>query len=157
MDGTKAGFHGPVPGWDGTMVDMWRIQRLQTVTHGLRRVGDPYRDWIAPFVDLDGGLLGSSSWNDFWLHLAEVEALPRQWLRWAHSFAQRFRKLSSGSPGDTQLFTHLLDAGHLITSDRALVQIVDECRPSAPCRLAQGMLVPAGAAGVDALLSMLEA
>jgi hypothetical protein len=28
-------------------------------------------DWIAPFVELDHGLIISAAWAEFWLHLAD--------------------------------------------------------------------------------------
>jgi hypothetical protein len=97
MDKTLAGFKEPVPGWRGDMVEAWRIDSVVGLTYNLRRTGCPYRDWIAPFVELDNGLLYSAEWVEFWLYQARREALPRQWIRWAHSFAQRFRKTTPGT------------------------------------------------------------
>ena len=85
MDKTLAGFHHPVPGWRGEMVEAWRIDSLIGLTYALSRQGNPYRDWMAPFVEFDDGLLDSAAWAEFWLHLADKSALPRQWMRWAHS------------------------------------------------------------------------
>ena len=128
------------------------IERLR----GLAERGNAYRDWIAPFVELDDGLLGSAAWNEFWLHLADKNAMPRQWLRWAHSFAQRFRRVTSGSPGDTQLFTYFLDTDVIVTADKALLDILEECRAYAPCGLPEGKLIAAGAPGVAILFALLE-
>ena len=139
------------------MVEAWRWGRLTSLTYGLTQQGNPYRDWIAPFVELDDGLLASAVWVEFWLHLADKRAMPRQWMRWAHSFAQRFRKVTPGSPGETQLFTYFLDTDVVITADKALHNILEECRPYAPCRLPDGKLIPAGAPGVANLLRLLEA
>jgi hypothetical protein len=75
-----------------------------------------YRDWIAPFVKLDDGLLRSAAWGEFWLYAADKNALTRQWLRWAHSFAQRFRKVTPGSPGVTQLATYFVETDVVITA-----------------------------------------
>lgn len=78
-------------------------------------------------------------------------------MRWAYSFAQRFRKTTPGSPGDTQLSTYFLETDIVITADRALLAILEECRPYAPCELPNGKLVAAGAPGVESLLRILEA
>lgn len=126
------------------------------LSYALGRKGNAYRDWIAPFMEIDDGLLDSAAWVEFWLHLADKSAVPRQWMRWAHSFAGRFRKVTPGSPGDTQLFTYFLDTDIVITADKALLDILDECRPYAPCLLPEGQLVPAGAKGVRTLLAQLE-
>jgi hypothetical protein len=157
MDKTLGGFHGPVPGWSGEMVEAWRWDSLTSLTFGLARRGNPYRDWIAPFVELDEGLLVSAGWAEFWLHLADKHAMPRQWMRWAHSFAQRFRRVTPGSPGDTQLFTYFLDTDVVITADKALLNILEECRPYAPCPLPKGKLVSGCDPGVADLLRLLAA
>jgi hypothetical protein len=125
------------------------------MTYGLSQQGNPYRDWMAPFVEFDDGLLDSAAWVEFWLHLADKRALPRQWVRWAHSFAQRFRRVNPGSPGDTQLSVYFIETDVVRTADRALLEILEECRPYAPCQLPEGKLVPAGAPGVADLLRLL--
>jgi hypothetical protein len=156
MDKTLVSFQHPVPGWRGDKVEAWRADSLVGLTHALVRTGDAYRDWIAPFVDLDSGLLYSAAWVDFWLYQTDKRALPRQWMRWAHSFSQRFRKVTPGSPGDTQLFTYFIETDVVITADTALLEILEECRPYAPCPLPEGKLVPAGAHGVANLLAVLR-
>jgi hypothetical protein len=123
----------------------------------LAQRGNAYRDWNAPFVELDDGLLHSAAWVEFWLHLTDKTAMPRQWMRWAYSFAQRFRKVTPGSPGDTQLSTYFIETDVVVTADKALVDILDECRRYAPRQLPKGKLVSAGARGVEDLLRMLEA
>lgn len=155
MDKTFVRFAEPTPGWRGDDVEAWRAMRWVSVSAGIRQNGNAYRDWIAPFVEVDDGLPESSEWLEFWLYTAERKKLPRQWMRWAHSFAQRFRRVTTGSPADTQLFTHLLDADVFISSDRALVAILEECRPYAPRPLADGILVPGGRSGVEMTLSLL--
>jgi hypothetical protein len=87
MDKTLASFPYPVPGWRGEMVEAWRIDGWRGLTYGLARHGNPYRDWTAPFVELDDGLLKSADWVEFWLYLTDKRKLPRQWMRWAYSFA----------------------------------------------------------------------
>jgi hypothetical protein len=37
------------------------------MTYALGRQGNAYRDWVAPFVELDNGLLSSAGWVEFWL------------------------------------------------------------------------------------------
>lgn len=156
MDKTLASPLRPVAGWNGEMVEAWRIESWNGVTYALSRPGHPYRDWISPFVELDDGLLHSPAWVEFWLHLASAEALGRQWMRWAHSFAQRFRKVTDGSGADNQLFTYLLETDVVISADKAFLAILDECRPYAPRSLPVGRLVPAGTPGVEAVLSLLQ-
>ncbi len=152
----RAGFDGPVPGWRGDMVEAWRVDSLTILSFGLAQQGNAWRDWIAPFVELDEGLLHSPAWAEFWLYLTDRHALPRRWMRWAHSFAQRFRTVTRGPPGDAQLFTYFLETDVVVTADKALIDILEECRSYAPCDLPDGKLVPAGAPGVEELLRMLD-
>jgi hypothetical protein len=105
---------------------------------------------------VDDGLLQSADWVEFWLHLVSDRALPRQWIRWGHNFAQRFRKVTPGSGGDNQLFTYLVEAYLVITADKAFLDILEECRPYAPCSLPFGSLVPAGLLGASAVLAILR-
>ena len=77
-------------------------------------------------------------------------------MRWGHSFAQRFRKVTNDSGGDNQLFTYLLETDLVITADKAFLDILEECRPFAPVPLPSGQLVPEGAKGVEAMLDILQ-
>lgn len=65
MDKTLASPLRPVAGWNGEMVEAWRIESWNGVTYALSRPDHPYRDWISPFVELDGGLLHSAAWVEF--------------------------------------------------------------------------------------------
>lgn len=156
MNLTLGAFSKQIPGWNGQAVEPWKIDAMTALGRHLQQSGDAYRDWILPLVDIDSGLLFSPAWTEFWLHLVRAEALPRQWLRWAHSFAQRFRKVGSGSVADTQLFTYLLDTDIVITGDKAFTEILEECRNYAPCTLPKAQLVPAGSEGVLALFRLLR-
>ena len=80
----------------------------------------------------------------------------KQWLRWAHLFAQRFRTVTPGSPADAQLFTYFVETDVVITADKALLEMLEECRSYAPCKLPDGKLIPAGTPGVENLLRFLE-
>jgi hypothetical protein len=157
MDKTLiTGFDVRVPGWRGDRVEAWRGARLSSVTYALTRQGHPYRDWIAPFIELDDGLLQSAAWGEFWLYLIDKAAAPRQWMRWAHSFAQQFRKITPGSVVDMALSSYFFETDVVVTADKALIDILEECRPYAPRELPDGKLVPAGSRGVADLFRLFE-
>jgi hypothetical protein len=155
MDKTMMGFLEPTSGWRGDPVHAWRIDAWSSLTYALREECNAYRDWVAPYLDVDGLLLLSPSWLSFWLYEADQCRLPRQWLRWAVSFAQRFRKASPGAPCDSQLSTYLMEADYFITADKALVDIVEECRPYSPAPLTATKLIAAGLAGVTETIGLL--
>lgn len=156
MDKTMGRPLQPTPGWNGEEVQAWRLETWQGLTFNLGQFGNPYRDWICPFLETDTGLLQSAAWTEFWLHVVEAAEVPRQWLRWAHTFAQRFRKVSPGSGGDTQLFSYLPETDLVITADKALLDILEEVRPYSPRPLPKGQLIPAGNPGVCELLRILS-
>lgn len=156
MDKTLIGFNTPMPGWRGEPVEAWRIDSFMGLTYNLPYKGNAYRDWIGPFMELDYGLLASDAWGEFWFYLINKEELPRQWMRWAHSFAQRFRKTTPGSPGDTQLFVYFLETDVVVTADKALLEILEECRPYAPCQLPEGKLISANYSGISDFFDMLS-
>lgn len=146
----------PLGGWNGEPVEAWRLESLVGLTYALSRPGHPFRDWLCPFVDVDSGLLQSPAWVEFWLHVVSVKALPRQWLRWGHSFVQRFRKVTPGSGGDNQLFSYLTETDRVITADKGFIDILEVCRPHTSHVLPVGQLVPAGPEGADATIATLQ-
>jgi hypothetical protein len=135
--------------------EAWRLRSLKLVSNMILE-RHAYHDWLTPFIKFDGLLIYRAQWEEFWLHSADKSALPRQWLRWAFSFAQRFRKITSGTPCDEQLSMYFLETDMVVTADKALLDVLEECRPYAPCRLPDAQLISAGARGVEHLLQMLH-
>lgn len=155
MDKTYAMFQSPVAGWKGDEFEAWRMDALTSLTFALKQTEGAYYDWLAPFIKLDAGLLESGDWTAFWVYDADKSRVPRQWLRWAFSFAQRFRTTTPGTPADSQLSTYFLESDLVVTADQALLEILEEVRPYAPCKLPFGHLIPGGTAGVQSLFEKL--
>lgn len=156
MDGTYASFKEQRAGWLGDQFEMWRMDSFVGLTYALSSPGNAYRDWIAPFVTIEDGLLSSAEWLTFWIYEAEKTRMPRQWMRWAHSFSQRFRKVTSGTPADTQLATYFFETDVVVSADKALLDTLEECRPYSPCTLPTGKLIPGGVQSVGPLLEFLR-
>jgi hypothetical protein len=146
-----------IEGWNGNPVEVWRLESLKSVTYHLGLGEGAYHDWLSPFIIIDREILSSRKWGAFWLHISDRKKLPRQWLRWAHSFSQRFRKVTSGSPGDNQLFTYLLETDVVITGDKAFLDILEACRSDSPCALPEGKRISANREGTLALIEYLTA
>ena len=156
LDKALVKLGGTIRGWRGDDVEAWRPEGLVAMTHALSDPGNPYHEWMVTFIALDPSFLHGPAWGTFWLYEAQKSSLPRQWLRWAHSFVQRFRRVNSGSASDTQLYTYFVETDIVVTSDKALLAILEECRPFAPVRLPAGKLLPADGPGVTSLLQMLR-
>jgi hypothetical protein len=146
----------PVPGWRGDDVEAWRFDSWSSMTSARQVTDHPYSDWMSPIVDLSRPILDNVSWLQFWFYDVEMKKMPRLWLRWAVQFMQRFRRVTDGTPCDAQLATYLPDADVVVSADKALLHIVDKCRPYAPCPLPGTLLIPAGADGVAILLRALS-
>lgn len=139
----------PARGWNGEKFEPWRIQTLVGITHSLREPISAYRDWMAPWINFEGGLLSSPDWVEFWLHRTEATRVPRQWLRAAHDMAQRFRSVNHGSIVDNQIYTYLMETDIVVTSDRIFIGILEDVRKYAPFKLPVGEIIRGGKDGVD--------
>jgi len=155
LDKMSAMFKSPRKGWRGDAFEAWRMDGYAAWTYSLKRKEGAYWDWIEPFIELNYGLLDSPDWLAFWIYDVEESFVPREWLRWAFSFTQRFRKVTPGSPGDSQLSTYFLDSDIVISADRIFIEILDTLRAFAPCDLPKGVLIPGGFNGVQSLFDEL--
>lgn len=139
----------------GEEVEPWRLASHYYYTAALLGGSGAHHDWLSPMVELDRALL-EPGWQRFWLREAEVTHLPRAWIRWACELLFTLRKVTHGTPCDTQLATYLVAVTHFVTSDRAFADVVAKCRSSAPVHLAEVFLVPAGHECVEAVLDILH-
>lgn len=155
LGGIMASLQQGTVGWNGKKVEAWRFESLNSINYHLAQGEGAYYDWLSPFIQIDHRFLRGREWISFWLHGAKKENLPRQWLRWAHSFSQRFRKVTSGSPGDNQLFAYLLETDVVITADKVFLDILEACRGDSPCTLPEGKRISANRQGVVALIEYL--
>jgi hypothetical protein len=132
---------GDFKGWSGKLVEPWRVDAFATFDRALPDPTSAYRDWLEPFCDINRLLEDRTAWTNFWFEEVAVERLPRMWVRWAVEYLQRFRKVTPGTPGDSQLATHLCEADALITEDRTLVQIIENAKRYAPIPMGRGVIV----------------
>ncbi len=145
------------PGWEGTPIEPWRVDGAATARSSFSAAiqGEhPYEDWLSPDVDLSAAIADKESWNRFWFHEVQAERMPRCWLRWATEFLQRFRRVTDGTPVDSQLATYLIDVDAFATADKALADIMDRCSLDSPARLARPFRLSGGRACVAELLSL---
>lgn len=89
-------------------------------------------DWLGPFVNFKALQSDQSSWERFWLNDVAVTDVPREWFIWAMSVGQMFRKVTPGTPGDSQIASYFPDVEGLITADKRMASCVEDMRPRAP-------------------------
>src|SRR5204863_1534576 len=104
-------------GWRGDTIDSWRTHAFTTVTPSLANPEHPYTTWLGADVDVGAMLSDSAGWVRFWFYDVDLHAVPRCWLRWAFDCLQVFRKVTDGTPCDTELATYLLEADIVLSSD----------------------------------------
>lgn len=146
-------FPQPIPGWNGTPVEPWRVDALTVLGQAVQTTGHATVDWIEDEIDVPLMLRQSSSQVKFWFHDVDLMKMPRHWLRWAFEFLQRQRRVSDGTPVDAQLGTYLVDADVVLSADKVFIFIAERCREDAPFVVAEPRLLPGGEAAVEAVLS----
>jgi hypothetical protein len=125
----------PFLGWKGDAIAAWRGYAFLSVTPALNDAEHPYTTWLDADVDVRVMLSDSAGWVTFWFYDVDLHAVPRCWLRWAFDYLQAFRKVTDGTPCDTQLATYLLEADIVLSSDGGFIDRIEECRNYAPCLL----------------------
>jgi hypothetical protein len=148
-------FDRKMPGWRGEPVHQWRVSGWNVVTEALTQPRHPYRDWLAPFVDIRRPLSDPAEWLAFWLYEVRADRMPRFWIRWALEFCQRFRTPSAGSPCDVQLGTYTFDTDIIVSSDDQFIKLLNHCRPYAPANFGVGVYVQVGAPAVESVFAQL--
>jgi hypothetical protein len=155
VNGMTARFSSSFPGWDGSLVAIWRASALIWASEAFQR--PPYIDWLGELMDLRiRDLLHTPSWARFWLHDVEPQRMPRWWIRAACEILQAVRKVTDGTPCDAQLATYLFSCDHFLTYDRTLCEILRKCQVAAPTPMAATTWIPTGPSPIDNLVIVLD-
>jgi hypothetical protein len=150
-------FAVPTPGWDGHEFEAWRGLSVSLWWRDLvLRQSQTTLEWLGPWLDLRAIRSDQSSWTRLWTREVDTSALPREWIRWAMAEAQATRATSSGTPGDNQLATYLIDVDVFVTNDKVLVDLTGAMRPHCPAPLAEARRSPAGGQALPFVLDVLH-
>lgn len=144
------------PGWDGKPIEYWRLPALTITQDSLEKYAHPYREWLDGEIDVVAMLSDQGSFNKFWLYDAEAKNLPRFWLRAAFEFLQSWRRVTDGTPCDSQLATYLVEGDVVVSADRNFVYFAKRCRDEGPITIAEPLLISGDSTGVKQLLEFLE-
>lgn len=137
-------------------VEYWRVPSLYHLQAELGVYASPYREWLDCFVDVRKVLNEPESLVDLWISDVTPNDLSRQWLRGGFEFLQGFHKITAGTPGDSQLSSHLIDVDVVFSADKNFIRFVDQCKKDAPFFVAEGRLVLGGEVAVDDLFSQIS-
>lgn len=147
----------PCEGWEGTPFEPWRMDAYSVLLTALDTSAHATYDWMESEVDLTALRASSSTLLHFWLYEVQTGNMPRHWIRWAFEFLQRQRRVSAGTPADSQLGTYLVEVDLFVTADKIFHDIAVKCRNDAPFPVAICHLLPAGGAAVEPLLDLVRA
>lgn len=144
-------------GWSGSPVAYWRLPSLYFFRSELFVYTSPAREWLDSEVDVAAMLSDAAAMNRLWLHEMDERAVTCQWLRGAFEFLQQWHTVTDGTPSDSRLATHLVEADRVVSADKNFVRFAARCRAEAPFRTAEAVRVPGGRDGVDETLRLVAA
>jgi hypothetical protein len=142
--------------YQGVPVEYWRIPSLYHFQVEFGIYASPYREWLDSEIDVLKIQASPESLIELWYYETCPEDLPRQWIRGAFEFLQSYHKVTSGTPIDSQLSSHLIDVNVVMSADRNFIKFTEKCRMDAPFSIAQEHLVPGGSDGVVEVLKYLR-
>jgi hypothetical protein len=144
------------PGWDESPVEYWRVPSLYRWRAELAIYASPYREWIDSEVDVGAIAAAPESLTELWFREIRTVEAPRQWLRGSFEFLQAFHKVTTGTPVDSQLSSHLIDVDVVVSADRNFLRFVQKCVDDAPIAVARPLLISGGASAVTELSHLLR-
>lgn len=154
---TRARFPAPVAGWRNDDLEPWRLDGWTTTTQHLSTDTGAYFDWLHGDVALAKLRSNRTTWLEFWLYEIEAQHMPIFWVRWAFEFLQGFRRVTDGTPCDSQLAAYFPESDVFCSADGALIWMLDRCAPEAPCAMPRSLHVAGGQPGVEQLLEFIKA
>ncbi len=143
------------PGWQGKLVEYWRVPSLYHLQAELAVYASPFSEWLDSEIDLAAIAAVPESLTKLWYYEITANDAPRQWVRGSFELLQAFHKVTSGNPADSQLSSHLVDVDVLVSADRNFVRFAEKCRANAPFGLAQAHLVAGGVNAISELLALM--
>lgn len=133
-------------------VQYWRVASAYNLEQELQVFASPYRELLDCFIDIDAMFADMDDFDQVWYDEVQPNQLKRQWLRAAMEYQQRWHKPTDGSPADSRLTAHLLDADYFVTADKNFANCLEKIHAEAPFETAKPLKVSGGNAGVEELL-----
>lgn len=137
-------------------VDAWRVYAMSVWSNMLQNKS-AFSQWVG--CDLEINLLlnyYTSDFIKFWEFEVQVDAVPREWLRYALYVLQSEHKVTNGNPTDSAIATHLYDVDFFISADKNFVAMANKIQGEAPFKTAHGFLISAGKDGMDQLFQIIS-
>lgn len=137
-------------------VEYWRLESANFLRNELCVYTSPYRECLDCFLNVEAILMDTAGFDHVWFKEVRPEQLKRQWLRSSMNYLQRWHKPTDGSPADSQLASHLVDADYFVTADKNFARCIDKIHVEAPFATAKLLKISAGEAGIEELVAFAE-
>lgn len=133
-------------------VEYWRRVTAYHFEEEMKVFASPYREFLDCFIDIEKMFSDMQDFKRVWYEEIEPSQLKRQWLRATMEYLQRWHKPTSGSPADSLLAVHMLDADYFVTADKNFAKCLEKIHQEAPFKTAMPLRVSGGEAGVSEML-----
>lgn len=140
-----------------TTVEYWRLATAYHLRQELQVYASPYREWLDCEIDVFAMMSDMDDFENAWFCELQPSQAKRQWLRASMEYLQRWHKPTSGSPADSQLASHLVDADYFVTADKNFAKCVEKIHDEAPFTTARPLKVKSERDGVEELLEFVSA
>jgi len=137
-------------------VEYWRRATAYHFEEEMKIFASPYREFLDCFIDVEAMFADMQDFERVWYEEVEPSQLKRQWLRAAMEYLQRWHKPTSGSPADSLLAVHMLDADYFVTADKKFARCLEKIHQEAPFKTAKPLQVSAGKAAIAEMLKFSE-
>lgn len=137
---------GGLAGWDGSPVQLWRLNLAQLAWHQLGVIGPRAKltgedrtlaDWVEPYVSLREIRAHREEFVQMWLLDADPKSVARNWINWAVDTLQWTMRITHGNPADAQHASYLLDCDLFLSADSRFLEILETIRGQAPFGFAE--------------------
>lgn len=136
--------------------EAWRVY-AETIWGNMLSTESVFMEWLGCEIDLQFLLsYGALDFVKFWQTDVFARNVPREWIRAAIYGLQSERKVTDGNPTDSAIAMHAIDVDLIVSADKNFISMLNWIKVEAPFNTAHGILVGAGNAGVDELLSLLS-
>jgi hypothetical protein len=144
------------PLFEARSIEYWRLESAHVLRNELCVYASPYRECLDCFLNVEAMLKDTVGFNHVWFSEVRPEQLKRQWLRSSMNYLQRWHKPTDGSPADSQLASHLIDADYFVTADKNFAQCINKIHAEAPFATAKPLKISASTAGIEELVAFAE-
>lgn len=133
-------------------VEYWREATAYHLLSELNVYESPYSELLDCFIKIDCIYNDMEDFEELWFKEVEPIQLKRQWLRASMEYLQRWHKPTNGSPADSQLAVHAIDADYFVTADKNFARCLEKINAEAPFKTAKAMKVSASQEGLLELM-----